>query len=214
MKNSPEFLDHFKLQGVGVIFQDIFNSKKFAKIKADVKEKYPKVDIVSGVEINANKKSQIKKAVDKYRNKVEVILVNCKEPRAMRAASEMSEVDIISHAFVDQSAARECAKNNIALEINLKDLLEVYGIKRANLISKIKFDISLARKYKVPLILTTGASSIYDMRNQRQILAFAECIGFTHEEAKRALVNTPQGIIKANREKLSGKIIAKGVRRI
>ncbi len=212
--DNLEFLKHFRLRGVGAIFKNSFNTKKFLEIKERLNKQYPKLDVISGIEIHASKKSQIKKAIEEYRNRVEVILVDCKEPRAMRAASEMGEIDIISHAFVDQSAARECAKNNIALEINLKDLISVYGIKRANLISKIRFNLSLARKYKVPLILTTGADSIYDMRNQRQIIALAECIGFKHEEAKKALIDTPKRIIKTNREKISGKIIVEGVKRV
>lgn len=207
-------LDKMGITGLGVVFKNNFNKEEFNKAKSSFEKTYPKIDLISAVEITKATKGSIKAQVEKFRNQVDIIFVSSKDKRAMRSAPEVEGVDVISHAFVDQSAARDCAASNIALEINLKDILEIYGMKRANLISKIKFDLRMARKYNTPLIVTTGASSIYEMRSPKQLIAFAECIGFTREDAKKAVLKTPKEIVERNRETMGKKSLGKGVKKV
>lgn len=208
--NNPALdLKRFGFRRAGVIFQNNYDPNEFKAIK----EK-SELELFSGVEITAERAGEVKKAAQKFRNQVDVIMVNAKDNRAMRAAAEDKNVDVISHAFVDQTAAREAAVHNVALEINLRDIISVYGMKRAVLISKIRFNLNLARKYKVPLLLTTGAKSQLDMRSPRQIMAVAECIGFTHDEAKAALTDIPKNILERRKAEKAGEILGKGVKRV
>ena len=104
------------------------------------------------------------------------------------------------------------AANNVALEFDLADFLGVYGMKRATMVSKLQFNLELARKYKMPLILASGAQNVYGLRNATQIIAFAESLGFKHEEAKAAVLKTPFELVKRNREKRKGIEIEDGVK--
>ena len=209
VSNPAEDLSIFGFSSIGVVFSNKYDSNLFKKIK----ENCP-LNVYSGVEISAKQGGEVQKKVKQLRNQVDIIFVKSEDNRAIRAAVANPSVDAISHAFVDQTSARDAGANNVALEINLSDLLSVYGMKRASLISKIKFNLSLARKYKVPLVLTTGATKLHDMRSPRQLRAIVECIGFTPAEAKSALSTTPAAIIKKNRDKRTGKAIAEGVRRV
>ncbi len=196
-EEHAQYFSQFGIRGVSVISENDFDFKKFRELK----EKYSNLDLVSTVEITAERKGEVKKAIDKFRNQVDLIVVNAKDTRAMRAASENSEIDFIVHAFVDQTAARDCAANNVALEFDIADFLGVYGMKRATLISKLQFNLDLARKYKIPIILASGAQNVYGLRNAMQIIAFAETLGFKHEEAKTAALRNPFQLVKRNRER-------------
>ncbi len=202
------------IKGIGAVFKNNFNSKKFEQVKESFQEDHPNIDLVSAVEITKGTKGKIKTQLDNVRKQADIVFVSSKDKRAMRAAPDLDGVDIISHAFVDQSSARDCAEKGIALEINLKDILSVYGMKRANLISKIKFDLRMARKYDTPLIVTSGASDIYGLRSPKQLTAFAECIGFKTKEAKKAVFKTPKEIVERNRKRQGGKSVGKGVKKV
>ncbi|MDP7282662.1 MAG: RNase P subunit p30 family protein [Candidatus Undinarchaeales archaeon] len=181
----------FSIKSLGVVFSNRFNPEEFAKIKSKTK-----ANVFAAVELKPKSAGELKEQVKRNRKNVDVILVDATDVQIARAAAQMSDVDVISHAFVDQPTARDAAKNNVALEINLKDILQVYGMKRAILISKINFNLKLARKYKTPLVITTGAESIYDMRSPKQIMIFMEAIGFKHDEAKKAIFTTPKKIVE------------------
>ncbi|MFH1424162.1 MAG: RNase P subunit p30 family protein [archaeon] len=209
LTNSECDLRRFGFRKAGVVFADKFEPEKFRALKEN-----SELELFSAVKINSNNPGQMRKAVEKFRNQVDVILVHTKDNATMRAVAESNQVDVIAHAFVDQTSAREAAAHNVALEINLKDILAVYGMKRAVLLSKIRFNLNLARKYKTPMLLTTGASELKDMRSAKQIIALAECIGFTHDEAKRALNEVPAGIIEKSRAQKRGEEIMDGVRRV
>jgi len=209
LNKSNENVKQTGVKGLGVVFNTKLDIVKLEKIKQQ-----SDLDIVSVLQINAKRSGDVKSAVDQFRKKVEVIMVNAENVDVARTAAEMLKVDIISHAFVDQPTAREAAKNNVALEINFRDILEVYGMKRANLLSKMKFTLELARKYNTPLVITTGAHSLYEMRTPKQLMLTMEAFGFKHDEAKKAIFQTPRKIVETNRKKLSGEIIAEGVEKI
>lgn len=209
-KNEPhaKYFPRFGIRGVSAVFENNFDFAAFKQLK----EKHPGLDLISAVEVTTEKKGEVKRAIDKFRNNVDLIIVNAKDTNAMRAASERSEVDFISHAFVDQTAARDCAANNVALGFDIADFLEFFGTKRANLISKLNFNLELARKYKIPIVLATGAQSVYGLRNPQQIIALAETLGFKHNEAVQAVLETPFEIVKRNRDRRKGIEVSEGVR--
>jgi len=207
-EEQAKYLPQFGISGVSVIYENSFDFAAFKKLK----ERHLNLDLVSAVEVTANRKGEVKKAIDKFRNSVDLIIVNAQDNDAMRAAAENSSVDFISHAFVDQTSARECAENNVGLAFDVSDFLDAFGIRRATLISKLHFNLELARKYKIPILLVTGAQNVFGLRNPMQIIALAESFGFKHKEAVRAVMETPLEIVKRNRDKEKGIEVGDGVR--
>ncbi|MAF89497.1 MAG: RNase P subunit p30 family protein [archaeon] len=203
----PDF-ESFGISGAGILFRNNFKKEQYEAVKESTKESG--VDIFSVLEVNADKSGDVKTAL-KNRESVDILMINTKSPRAMRAAAESSLVDVISHAFIDQSSAALASKNNVALEINLADILELTGIKRSLLLSKIKFNLLLARKYKLDIVMTTGASSKYGLRQPRQMMALAEVLGMSNAEAKRAVMGFPKELVEKNRRKHSGVTVKEGI---
>jgi ribonuclease P/MRP protein subunit RPP1 len=203
----PDF-ESFGIRGVGILFRNSFKKEHYETAKESAKNSG--LDIFSVLEVNADKSGDVKIAL-KNREFVDILMINAKSPRAMRAATESSLVDVISHAFIDQSSAALASKNSVALEINLADILELTGIKRSLLFSKIKFNLLLARKYKLDIVMTTGASSMYGLRQPRQMMALAEVLGMSNAEAKRAVMEFPKELVEKDRRKHSGVTVKEGI---
>jgi ribonuclease P/MRP protein subunit RPP1 len=207
LTGKPKELSRFGIEAIGVTMSDSYDFKLYEELK-----KKTEIKTFSVLEIHATTAGDVKKGVAKYRNKVDMIIVHAKDQKATRAAAEHKDVDAIAHAFLDQTSAREAARNSVAIEINLRDFLNLSGMRRAIWISKLNFNLELARKYKTPIVITTGAWDIYDLRSPKQILALAEVLGLTNAEAKRALFEEPRKILKRSQDKKKGKTIGKGVK--
>ena len=96
-EEQASYFQKFGIRGASVVFENNFDFRKFRELR----ERYKNLDLVSAVEVVAERKGEVKNAVDRFRNQVDLIIVNAQDTRAMRAASEHSEVDFIARAFVD-----------------------------------------------------------------------------------------------------------------
>ena len=108
--------------------------------------------------------------------------------------------------------AKEAQRNNVAIELCFKDILNNHLKYRANVISSFKEILMFHRKFKFPLILTSDSKSIYDVRSTRDIAAFFKSIGFTNEEIYNGFYYYPKQIVDFNKERKS--MIVKGVKLI
>lgn len=160
-------------------------------------------EIYGGVEILAKNPNDLKKKTQKLRKKAEVLLVHGGNLKINRAACENPGVDILSHPYrgrgdsgINHVMGRKAAENKVAIELNLKYLLKLRPSHRHRVLSQFRDILKLQRKFKFPLIITSGAHSIYDLHTPRDIMALTSCFGMAREETICALSETPQNIIK------------------
>ena len=66
-------------------------------------------------------------------------------------------------------------------------LLASRGMKRTQLLGRIKQNIKLCRKYKVNIIFLTLATTPYQLRNPRDAISFLTALGMTPGDAKKAV---------------------------
>jgi ribonuclease P/MRP protein subunit RPP1 len=104
--------------------------------------------------------------------------------------------------------AAKAAKNRVAIEINLKYLLINRPKQRHRVLSHFRQIVKMYRKFKFPVIITSDANSIYDLRSPRDLVALATCFGMTSEEATEAMSAVPLEIMERN--KLRNGIIVSG----
>ncbi len=182
----------------------------------EILEKHPKIQIIKGVEIHPKNPQDLKRKLQKFRKKVDVLLVHGGDLKINRAACENPRVDILSHPYrgrrdsgINHVFARKAADNRVAVEFNLKYLFKTRFSHRYRVLTQFRDILKLQRKFKFPLIITSGASSIYDLRSPFDIMALTRCFGMNKEEAHHALSETPRQIIETNR--LRGSLIAEGV---
>ena len=163
------------------------------------------MSICSGVELRVSKPSKLHGLIGKYRTEKDLVIVHGGTESINRAALENPNVDILNHPFtakdsgINHVLAKSAAENKVALAFNVDILIKQKGGKRVFALSNFRNNLQLARKYDVPVLLTTNAMSVFDLRAPREVIALAGLFGMTHEEATSALTDVPAGIISRNR---------------
>jgi ribonuclease P/MRP protein subunit RPP1 len=194
------------LKGIGVcrFFED--------RTKWGISEDFG-IDIIKVAVVKIQKPDELADAVKKAR-KAEIIAVHGGDYNINRVACENSMVDILFHPELgrndsgfDHICARAAAENNVAVEINFREVLQSYRKRRSLILNQIMKNIMLCKKYQTPVIITSGAQNKWGMRSGRELASLAHILGMELGQAMAAVSTTPEEIIKNNRKKLQGKKI-------
>lgn len=206
-------------------FDGICIAKKFEKNFSEFSESVKKlvsdtkIEVFIGAEISEN----IKKNAISALKFSDFIIANCRDEKTKIEASKCWEVDILYQSInfkdnidqrnsgIDSTIATLLSERGIALEINFSEFLNSYGFVRAQKIGKVRQNILIARKYKTPIIITSGAKSIYEMRTPRELMSFGKILGMSDGEAKNALEKNPLMLIEKSNNRKDPKKILKGL---
>ena len=209
-ENALEYKDELIGELSLVDFNQTYRSKK---------TNFEHAEISIGINIlNANS-NEIRKIINKYRNKSNYISCLGGDLKINRSVCENHRIDVLSRPYykrrdsgMNHVLAKEAKRNNVAIELCFRDILNNHLRYRANVISSFKEILMFHRKFKFPLILTTDSKSIYDIRSTRDIVSFFKSIGFSNEEIYNGFYYYPKQIVDFNKERKS--MIVKGVKRI
>ena len=170
------------------------------------------------LEIKSNNISEIRKLVKKFRKDSSCISVVGGDLKVNRAAVENIQVDVLSRPYlkrydagINHVLAKEAVRNNVAIELSFKDILSSYLSRRSKILANFKDIYTLYRKYDFPLILSSRADSIFDIRTVQDFKAFFIQTGLSGEDVDKS-VKSASDILEFNKNR-SGMIL-KGVRRI
>ncbi|WP_414469183.1 ribonuclease P protein component 3 [Methanobacterium sp. ACI-7] len=187
---------------------DLFNN---------IDNNYDDFSIFKGIEIYAKNPEDLRKKVNKFRDKVDVVIVNGGNLKINRAACEDPRIDILAHPYknrrdsgINHVLAKKAFENEVAIELSINPLLKTRLSLRAKLLSQFRHIIKLQRKFNFPILISSNAHSIYDLRTPEDIIAISKCFGMTDEEAVSSLSKSPVAIAKRN--KIRKDVIVKGVR--
>ena len=196
---------------------DELSSVDFNQTYRNKNTNFEHADISMGINIlNANS-NEIRKIINKYRNKANYISCLGGDLKINRSVCENHRMDVLSRPYykrrdsgMNHVLAKEAVKNNVAIELCFRDILNNHLRYRANVISSFKEILMFHRKFKFPLILTTDSKSLYDVRSTRDIVSFFKSIGFTDEEIYNGFYYYPKQIVDFNSER--GNMIINGVK--
>ena len=160
-------------------------------------------EIYTGIEIQVEKVAKLTKEVSRLRGKVDIITIGGGNEDINRAAVENGKVDILAHPTahgkpLNHVLAKAAADNGVAVDFNMDALIIQKGGSRIKALAAMRQNLVLARKYGVPMVITSNARSHYDLRSPREMMALAMFFGMTQDEALHALSVVPQGIIRRN----------------
>ena len=174
-------------------------------------------DTAYGLLIEA-KPGRVRELARKSRKDYEIIAVAGGDLEVNRAAVECPEVDLLLYPWgkgevrrdpgVNYIIAKLAAKNNVAIEFSLSQLVESSGKTRGIVFAHMVNTARIVRKAKAPFALTSGAQSPWEARAPEELKALGRALGFTEPQIKKALDG---GIVKENRKRLSGKWAMPGV---
>lgn len=170
------------------------------------------IDIISCAIIKADNASDVDTIARKIRNSAEILMVHGGDYEINRAACESSLIDVLCHpelgrkdSGLDHICMRAAADNNVAIEINLREIIESYKRKRVYILSAIKKNVKLAKKYGAKIVTASGAVNKWGLRSGRDLAAFAYILGLDLGEAIATTSTVPEEMVRVNREKLAGR---------
>lgn len=173
--------------------------------------------IFKGIEIFAKNPDDLKKKVQKFRPKVDVLIVNGGNIKINRAACENPRVDILAHPYknrrdsgINHILAKKAFENEVAIEFSINSMIKTYSSVRVKTLSQFRQIMNLQQKFKFPLIIGSNAHSIYDLRTPQDIIALTKCFDMDLNQAMNSLSQIPINIIERN--KIRKNIIVKGVK--
>ena len=186
----------------------------------ELKEEIEKVS--KGIEIFLGFEARNQKELEKLvaiRKKYDLLLVGGGDLELNRIACETPEVDILTHPEIERSDSglnhvlvNLAAKNNVAIEINFREILFSSKKTRSRIISNISRNVKLAQKFHAPLVLCSGAVSKWELRDPQALASFATLLGMSFSSAKDSISTVPEKILKQSKERRSENWILPGVK--
>jgi ribonuclease P/MRP protein subunit RPP1 len=178
-----------------------------------------KLSIDFAVEINTKNLNDIRKNVSKFKKKVKFISVFGGDDKINRTSCESRQVDILSRPYfkrydcgINHVLAKEALKNNVAIELCFSDILKSYSNYRSKILSNFRDLIKLYKKFKFPLIISSRAESIFDLRSPRDVENIFKSLGLNENDLNDIFHNYPKNILDFGYDKEN--IIVLGVKEI
>ena len=203
-------------KAIGVPLPPKISKRKIMQLK-EIAKKHD-VDLASRVNLTPISASELLRNLRKLRRKFEIVAVKCNSKAVSRQAAKDRRVDLVyfpnevKKRFFDEAEAELASHALAALEIEIMQIPTLPKVQRIQLLSRLRNEIEIAKKYDVPVVLSSGTSSPTLMRKPREIAALAILFDMPIEMALKAVSETPFSILKRNREKLSPNFVAPGLK--
>jgi len=203
----------------GICFAEYFqNENQIKKLKEEIQKVKEKVGIEILLGFEARNVKELKHLVD-IRKRFDILLARGGDLKMNKEACETPEVDILTHpeyerrdSGLNHVLVKEAVKNDVAIEVNFREILLASKKTRANIMSNIAKNIKLAKKYKAKIIMCSGAISEWELRDPMILSSFGTLLGLDLKEAQEALEKNTESIIKKIKERKSENWIMPGVR--
>jgi ribonuclease P/MRP protein subunit RPP1 len=202
----------------GICFAEYYkNDGQISELKKEIEKVKQKV----GIEILLGFEARTIKELDmlrQRRKKFDVLLVRGGDLRLNRKACETPEVDILTHpeygrmdSGLNHVMIKLAAKNNVAIEINFRQVVLSSKKTRSKIIENMKNNASLAKKLHANIIICSGALSHWDLNDPLCMISFATLLGLDINKAKDSLSKVPENILKSSKKRLDKNWVMPGV---
>ncbi len=176
------------------------------------------LDFILRADFKPHNQEDLMRFLRKFRRKLEVICIVCDSKDLARQAAKDRRVDLINFPnldyhkrFFDRAEAELASCSLTALEVDVKPLLVLEGPSRVRLLNSIRREISIAKEFHVPIVVSSGVSEAQLMRMPRDLASLGYLFGLNESEALDAVSTNPETIVVRNRAKLDSKFVAPGI---
>jgi ribonuclease P/MRP protein subunit RPP1 len=107
----------------------------------------------------------------------------------MRGVHVLGGVHLTDRYGFDHVAAKMAADSGIAIDISLAPIIHERGALRQRALDRYLDIVMLQRRFEFPLVLSTHARSVLEMRSVREISALASLVGLDVRDVQQALGN-------------------------
>jgi len=182
----------------------VANSNDFSNIfKFEAARQIKNMEVVQGADVVARDRKSLHSRVTSLRKKVPFVAVQGVSDMIVRAACEDPNVDVLiqhpeGRGNLGIAAARSAKMNQVAWGFDLSPMIKLRGGQRSRWMSIFRRNLVLARKFKIPMMITARPSSHLDLRAPREMMALAGLAGMEMAEARAAL-EYPGRLLELNR---------------
>jgi RNase P/RNase MRP subunit p30 len=177
------------------------------------------LDFASRVDLTSRSPEELLRDLRKVRRRFEIVAVMCYSKAVARQAAKDRRVDLLNfpqpdfrRAFFDGAEAELASTCLSSFEIDVKPLLCFEGPVRTRLLAILQGEVKIAKAHDVPIIVSSGVSEQLLMRRPTELAAVGALFGLQGEVARKSVSDNPTAIVKRNREKLSWRFVAPGIR--
>jgi RNase P/RNase MRP subunit p30 len=202
---------------IALLFPPNTTQEELKQIQTVCKE--AKLDIATRIDLKPRTPNDLTYNLRKFRRKFEIIAVLCESKNVARQAAKDHRVDLLSFSstdfrqrFFDMAEAELASASQASLEINTRPLLTLEGPARSRLLASLRKEASIAKGFKVPIIISSGTSNELLMRKPQEQAILAQLFDLDREYALDAVSRNPTAVVTRNSQKLSPKFIAPGIR--
>ena len=177
------------------------------------------IDFVTRADYKPRNQEDLMRFLRKFRRKLEIISIICDQKEVSRQAAKDHRVDLINFPsldyhkrFFDRAEAELASCTHTALEVDTKSILVLEGPSRVRLLSSLRREVTIAKEFHVPVVISSGATELQHTRMPRDLGSIAYLIGLSETEALDSVSTIPSAIVERNREKLTSNFVAPGIR--
>lgn len=179
------------------------------------------IDVRVGAKLRPEDPGDLKDMLREVRDHVDVVVVHGGDVPINKTACGDTRVDILAHpelkrkdSGLDHVAVKQASKNRVAIELNIRQLLETRGKVRAHILSHMRRNVRLAQKFDAPMITSSGANTVHYMRAPRELVSFPRILGMSLEDGFKTVTETPQKILARADSVHDDQTVQPGVRKI
>jgi len=179
------------------------------------------IDVISRLDIAPRSQQDLQRMLKGNRRKHEVISVLCLSKGVARQAAKNPGVDLLRFPrdpskrrtiWLDRQQASLAGEGGCQFEVVASDLLTQDPDTLGYVIKQLEKEVLNARRYDVPVVLSSGADSVHGMRDPRSLAALMSLVGLGEEESLDLVSVNPWALVERNRDKLSASYVSPGVR--
>ena len=171
------------------------------------------IDVAARLDLKPRSREELLRGLRRFRNRYEVIAVECAVPIVSRVAVRDRRVDIVyfpkhqSRNIFWGNLAKSC---RAALEFNMSEMILRPGLETT--LHRVKGEIEAAAETSATVVGSTKASNPLELRSARDIAAVLHVFGLPFDAALRAVSNIPLAIVTKNRLRIGKPRPEEGVR--
>ena len=177
------------------------------------------IDFATRVDLRPNTPNELLHDLRKFRRSFEIVCVLCHSKNVSRQAAKDRRVDLLNFPLIDYHqrffdiAEAQLASTSLAsLEIDIEPIFTSEPQTRIRLLSSLRRETIIAENSQVPIVVSGGASNERFMRRPVEMAIAASLFDLDKHVALDAVSKNPSTIVKRNREKLSSRFVAPGIR--
>jgi len=202
---------------ISIPFTSASHEDELIKLKVICKE--AGLDFVSRADFHPRTENDLTHFLRKFRRRFEVICVTCDTKEVARQAAKDRRVDLLSFPsldyhkrFFDRAEAELASGSLAALEVDIKPLLVLEGPSRVRMLMSLRREVAVALEFKVPVVVSSGVGEEKYLRFPRDMASLAYLFGLEVARGLDTVSTNPIAIVSRNREKLSSRFVAPGIK--